>query len=148
MFYQTYTLPNGIRLVHKPDDSPVAYCGMAINTGTRDEAESEQGMAHFIEYILDGRIIYRPDAVDKPVPGIKIKFNAGNPRPVLPPVVLFLHEQVQFVQAVESCSIFGQVEFKRFKEADHGDAAFMVDGIAHYNCLIRLQRYELLTIAV
>lgn len=52
MFYQTHTLPNGIRLVHKPDDSPVAYCGMAINTGTRDEAENEQGMAHFIEHML------------------------------------------------------------------------------------------------
>lgn len=52
MFYQSHTLSNGIRLVHKPDDSTVAYCGMAINTGTRDEAEHEQGMAHYIEHML------------------------------------------------------------------------------------------------
>jgi len=30
----------------------VAYCGIAINTGTRDEAEDELGMAHFIEHML------------------------------------------------------------------------------------------------
>ncbi len=52
MFYESHTLSNGIRLVHKPDDSPVAYCGIIINTGTRDEAENEQGMAHFIEHML------------------------------------------------------------------------------------------------
>jgi len=52
MLYESHLLPNGIRLVHKPDDSPVAYCGMAINTGSRDEAENEQGMAHFIEHML------------------------------------------------------------------------------------------------
>jgi predicted Zn-dependent peptidase len=52
MNYQTYTLPNGIRLVHKPDTSAVAYCGMVINTGSRDETKEEQGMAHFIEHML------------------------------------------------------------------------------------------------
>ncbi len=52
MIYETHTLSNGIRLVHKPDESPVAYCGIAINTGTRDEEEHEQGMAHFIEHML------------------------------------------------------------------------------------------------
>jgi predicted Zn-dependent peptidase len=52
MTYQTYTLPNGIRIIHKPDISAVAYCGIVINTGSRDEAENEQGMAHFIEHML------------------------------------------------------------------------------------------------
>jgi predicted Zn-dependent peptidase len=52
MFYQTQVLKNGIRLVHKPDECTVAYCGMVINTGTRDEAEHEQGMAHFVEHML------------------------------------------------------------------------------------------------
>jgi predicted Zn-dependent peptidase len=52
MTYQTYTLPNGIRLVHKPDKSAVAYCGTIINAGSRDENENEQGMAHFIEHML------------------------------------------------------------------------------------------------
>jgi predicted Zn-dependent peptidase len=49
---ETYTLKNGIRIVHKPDNSPVSYCGFAINAGTRDEKETEAGMAHFIEHML------------------------------------------------------------------------------------------------
>lgn len=52
MEYQTYTLPNGIRLIHKPDYSPVCHCGMVINTGSRDENEPEQGLAHFVEHLL------------------------------------------------------------------------------------------------
>jgi predicted Zn-dependent peptidase len=52
MIYQTYTLSNGLRIIHKPDNGAVSYCGIVINTGTRDELESEQGMAHFIEHLL------------------------------------------------------------------------------------------------
>ncbi len=52
MEYQTHQLPNGIRLIHKPDKSAAAYCGLIINTGTRDETATEQGMAHFIEHML------------------------------------------------------------------------------------------------
>lgn len=52
MIYESHTLSNGIRLIHKPDESPVAYCGIAINAGSRDEEENEQGMAHFIEHML------------------------------------------------------------------------------------------------
>jgi predicted Zn-dependent peptidase len=52
MTYETHKLSNGIRLIHKHDNSPVAYCGMGINTGTRDENEDEHGMAHFVEHML------------------------------------------------------------------------------------------------
>ncbi len=45
-------LPNGLRLVHMRDRSPVAYCGFAINVGTRDELPEESGMAHFVEHLL------------------------------------------------------------------------------------------------
>lgn len=46
------TLGNGIRLVHHPLPGIVAYCGLVINTGSRDESAEEQGMAHFIEHML------------------------------------------------------------------------------------------------
>ncbi|MEI6275883.1 MAG: pitrilysin family protein [Prolixibacteraceae bacterium] len=46
------TLPNGIRLIHASVDSPVAHCGVVINTGSRDEMPAEQGMAHFIEHTI------------------------------------------------------------------------------------------------
>ena len=49
MHYNEYTLPNGLRIIHEPTLSKVAYCGFAIDAGTRDEAENEQGMAHFVE---------------------------------------------------------------------------------------------------
>jgi len=52
MEIEHYTLKNGIRIVHKPDASPVSYCGIAINAGTRDEEETESGMAHFVEHML------------------------------------------------------------------------------------------------
>lgn len=52
MEYFTYELKNGIRLVHMPVESEIAYCGMMIHTGTRDEDVHEHGMAHFIEHML------------------------------------------------------------------------------------------------
>ena len=52
MTYNTHTLPNGIRIIHAPNQSAVAYCGFAIDAGTRDEAENEQGMAHFVEHLI------------------------------------------------------------------------------------------------
>ncbi len=52
MSYQTYTLSNGLRIVFKPDNSAVSYCGLIINTGSRDEEKNEHGMAHFIEHML------------------------------------------------------------------------------------------------
>ncbi len=47
-----HTLPNGIRLIHKPTHSPVAHMGILINTGSRDEEPSEHGLAHFIEHSI------------------------------------------------------------------------------------------------
>jgi predicted Zn-dependent peptidase len=48
----TYTLSNGLRLIHLPGNSPVSYSGFAVNVGARDERENEHGMAHFIEHLL------------------------------------------------------------------------------------------------
>jgi len=50
--YQYAELPNGIRLVHKQVISNVAHCGIMINTGSRDENNHEQGIAHFIEHVI------------------------------------------------------------------------------------------------
>ncbi|MDD2381190.1 MAG: insulinase family protein [Mariniphaga sp.] len=48
--FLTYTLPNGIRFIHKPTCSPVSHLGILINTGSRDEEQEEHGLAHFIEH--------------------------------------------------------------------------------------------------
>lgn len=47
-----HTLPNGLRIIHEPSASKVAYCGFAVDAGTRDEGENEQGMAHFVEHLI------------------------------------------------------------------------------------------------
>lgn len=52
MHYHLHQLPNGLRIVHLPADSPVSYCGFAVNAGARDEAEDEFGLAHFTEHLL------------------------------------------------------------------------------------------------
>jgi predicted Zn-dependent peptidase len=48
----TFELSNGIRLIHKQIDSPVAHCGLMINTGSRDETEAEHGLTHLIEHLI------------------------------------------------------------------------------------------------
>lgn len=50
--YHVYTLANGLRIIHEPLRSKVAYCGFAVDAGTRDEREREQGMAHFVEHLI------------------------------------------------------------------------------------------------
>lgn len=52
MEYTTYTLPNGLRMIHMPAQSPVAYCGYAVNAGARDEEPQEHGLAHFVEHMI------------------------------------------------------------------------------------------------
>lgn len=49
---QTFVLKNGIRIVHQEVSSPVSHFGVLINTGSRDEEETEQGIAHFIEHVV------------------------------------------------------------------------------------------------
>jgi len=49
---ETWTLANGIRVIHKEVNNDVAHCGLMINAGTRDENEDEHGLAHFIEHSI------------------------------------------------------------------------------------------------
>jgi predicted Zn-dependent peptidase len=52
MEYFIHEFKNGIRLVHKQVSSMVAHFGFVVQTGSRDEEESEHGMAHFIEHTV------------------------------------------------------------------------------------------------
>lgn len=49
--YNTYTLKNGLRIIHLPSKREVVYCGYAVKAGSRNEAEGEEGMAHFCEHM-------------------------------------------------------------------------------------------------
>ena len=47
-----YTLPNGIRCLHKRVRSSVVHCALTVNTGSRDELTDEHGIAHLLEHAL------------------------------------------------------------------------------------------------
>ncbi len=51
MSYNTYTLENGLRVIHLNSSSNIVYCGYAIRGGTRDELSQEEGLAHFCEHV-------------------------------------------------------------------------------------------------
>lgn len=50
--YQTFTLPNGIRIVHQQvTHTKIAHCGFILDIGSRDEKSEQQGIAHFWEHM-------------------------------------------------------------------------------------------------
>lgn len=51
MQYNTLTLDNGLRIIHLPSEGQVLFCGYQVNVGTRNEAEGEEGLAHFCEHV-------------------------------------------------------------------------------------------------
>ena len=49
--YNTYTLENGLRIIHLPSASQVVWCGYDVAVGSRDEQSGEEGLAHFCEHM-------------------------------------------------------------------------------------------------
>lgn len=47
-----HILPNGIKIVLRRTESAVAYVGIMVGVGTRDENADENGMAHYIEHCV------------------------------------------------------------------------------------------------
>jgi len=47
-----HTLSNGLRLIHVAMPTQVAWCGLAVNAGSRDEVEGHYGLAHFVEHTI------------------------------------------------------------------------------------------------
>ena len=50
--YNIATLPNGIRLLHRQKKGEIAHLVLVVGTGSRDERDFENGMAHFIEHTI------------------------------------------------------------------------------------------------
>lgn len=50
--HEIFSLPNGIRVVHKRvTTTKIAHCGFILDIGSRDELPHEQGIAHFWEHM-------------------------------------------------------------------------------------------------
>jgi len=50
--YNIATLPNGIHLLHRQKKGEIAHLVLVVGTGSRDERDRENGMAHFIEHTI------------------------------------------------------------------------------------------------
>ena len=50
--YNISTLPNGIRLLHRQKKGEIAHLVLVVGTGSRDERDEQNGMAHFIEHTI------------------------------------------------------------------------------------------------
>jgi len=131
MTYQTYTLSNGLRIIHKPDSTAVTYCGLVINTGSRDETEQEQGMAHFIEHMLfkgtekrrSGHIINRLENV-----GGELNAYTSKEETVVYAIVLneYFERAMELVFDIAFHSIFPQKEIDK-------EVVIIIDEIQSYN---------------
>jgi len=131
MIYQTFTLPNGLTLIHKPEKSEVCYCGMIINTGSRDEKENEYGMAHFIEHMLfkgtskrrSGHIINRLEHV-----GGELNAYTSKEETVVFAAVLkeYTERAVDLISDIVFHSVFPQKEIEK-------EVVIILDEIQSYN---------------
>lgn len=52
MNYTTHTLHNGLRVAVCRTDAKVAYIGVVVGSGSRDESPDRHGLAHFVEHTI------------------------------------------------------------------------------------------------
>ena len=72
-----HILPNGVKIVHRLTPSPVAYVGVMVGTGTRDERPEENGMAHYIEHcVFKGTARHTARQIIHSIEGIGGEINA------------------------------------------------------------------------
>ena len=72
-----HNLANGVKIVHRWTPSPVAYIGVMVGTGTRDEQPEENGMAHYIEHcVFKGTAHHSARAIIHAIEGIGGEINA------------------------------------------------------------------------
>ncbi len=70
-------LPNGVQIVHKKTTGEVAYVGIMVGAGTRDEREDESGMAHYIEHcVFKGTTTQSARRIINQIEGIGGEINA------------------------------------------------------------------------
>ncbi len=78
MNYVTHTLHNGLRVALCQTDAKVAYIGVVVGSGSRDEAPERHGLAHFVEHtIFKGTWKRRSSAISARMESIGGELNAS-----------------------------------------------------------------------
>ena len=71
-----------------------------------------------LEDLRDGIRTFRPLPEHIFRAHFRFQVHIGQPGPLLPAVVLFLHHQIEFLQPVAGCSVLPLVKRERFQQAD------------------------------
>ncbi len=83
-------------------------------------------LVYSTEDFRDGIATFRPFTKHILITGFSIQFNACQTSPFLTTVMLFLHHQVEFVEAKHPRTILPLIILQRFQQSDHGHTALVL----------------------
>ena len=126
-----HILPNGVKIVHRRTPSPVAYVGVMVGAGTRDEKPEENGMAHYIEHcIFKGTTHHSARQIIHSIEGIGGEINAYTTKEETTFYAAILAEHVQLTLHLIAEMIL-EPTFK--KEETDKERMVILDEIESYN---------------
>lgn len=126
-----HILPNGIKIVHRRTPSPVAYIGVTVGAGTRDETPEENGMAHYIEHcVFKGTAHHSARQIIHAIEGIGGEINAYTTKEETTFYAAILAEHVQLTLHLIAEMLL-QPTFK--KEETDKERMVILDEIESYN---------------
>ena len=126
-----HILPNGVKIVHRWTPSPVAYVGVMVGAGTRDELPEENGMAHYIEHcVFKGTTHHSARQIIHAIEGIGGEINAYTTKEETTFYAAILCEHVQLTLHLIAEMIL-QPTFK--KEETDKERMVILDEIESYN---------------
>lgn len=126
-----HILPNGLKIVHRRTSSPIAYIGVMVGAGTRDERPEENGMAHYIEHcVFKGTSRHSARQIIQAIEGIGGEINAYTTKEETTFYAAILCEHVQLTLHLLA-EMITQPAFK--KEETDRERMVILDEIESYN---------------
>ncbi len=126
-----HILPNGLKIVHRRTPSPIAYIGVMVGAGTRDEQPDENGMAHYIEHcVFKGTARHSGRQIIQAIEGIGGEINAYTTKEETTFYAAILCEHVQLTLHLIA-EMITQPAFK--KEETDRERMVILDEIESYN---------------
>ncbi len=126
-----HILSNGVKIVHRWTPSPVAYVGVMVGAGTRDELPEENGMAHYIEHcVFKGTAHHSARQIIHAIEGIGGEINAYTTKEETTFYAAILAEHVQLTLHLIAEMLL-EPTFK--KEETDKERMVILDEIESYN---------------
>lgn len=114
----TYALANGLRCVHVTSQSPVGWCGLVVDAGSRDDADGRHGLAHFVEHtIFKGTTHRKAWHIINRMEAVGGELNAYTSKEDTTLYAVFPVEHIgralELIADLVSCSVFPEAELER-----------------------------------